>query len=111
MISKDKRISQELFKAFIKKNRSIEGDFLRLQYAPSKDVTRCAFVVPKSVAKTAVIRNSVRRHGYEAFRTINPQPKQPTLFVFFFKKSKKIPTYKEIYEQTSFLLKKTEQTQ
>ena len=100
------RISQALFKDFMKKSRSISGDFLLLRYGLSSDTNRYAFVAPKTVAKTAVDRNKLKRRGYSAIRELKLSPGSPYLLAFFFKKTKKLPTYAEIKAESAILLKK-----
>lgn len=107
MLPRTKRISTELFKASGGKGRSLQGAFLSLRYTPSSDTSRYAFVVSKQVGKTAVLRNKLRRWGYEGVAKTGFNPKKPHLFFFFFKKTKEMPTFKAIYEEIHLLLTKT----
>lgn len=74
-----------------------------LRYMPSK-LAQYAFVAPKTVAKQAVLRNSLRRRGYNALAQIVKKPY--IIGIFFYKKGAPKASFKEIKEDIDILLKK-----
>ena len=83
MLPKSKRVNKALFDEVFKKGSVSNGSFFSLRSTRSSDGTHIAFVAPKTVAKTAVKRNALRRKGY------NSLPKElPAINgLFFFKKN------------------------
>lgn len=103
MIPKKKRVTKVLFEDVLKKGRRIDGDFMYIKYLKAEQ-SRFSAVVPKSVEKTAVGRNTIRRKlrafGKEVYENTS------IYSVVFAKKGIKTATSKEIKEDLQGLFKK-----
>lgn len=70
MLSKRKRLDKTLFNETMKKGVIIHGQFFVFRYLRQK-TQKYAFIVPKNLAKSAVLRNKLRRKGYNILKTID----------------------------------------
>ena len=70
MLPKRKRLNKTLFEEIMKKGVIIHSPFFVFRYLKQK-TPQFAFVVPKSVAKSAVLRNKLRRQGYNTIKDLN----------------------------------------
>jgi ribonuclease P protein component len=75
MLPKSRRISRAEVKTFVKnnhRNMAYHGHFLSLFLYKKPDIsaTQFSFSVSKKVAKSAVVRNKLRRQGYTAIENI-----------------------------------------
>jgi ribonuclease P protein component len=66
MLPSAKRLSTLEFKIVIEKGVFFHSDFILLRAIKTKEKSRFAVSVPKKVAKTAVLRNKIRRRVYSA---------------------------------------------
>ena len=82
------------------KNSHISARFLAIP-----GTFRAAAVAPKSVAKSAVVRNRLRRAVYRAIAGL-PAPKQGGIAVFFVRKIPKEPLTPAFAEEISIFLQK-----
>jgi len=80
----------------------ISGSFFVLRYI-KQDNPQYVFVAPKKIAKTAVMRNSLRRKGYNILRLYDLKINAG---IFFYKKEALIVEPKEIKKDLDFILKK-----
>ncbi len=82
MLPKKKRVTKNTFNTIMEKGSIVSGSFFILRYI-KENPSQCAFVVPKKIAKKAILRNSLRRKGYNIIRDY-----KLNLFsgLFFFKK-------------------------
>lgn len=64
MLSSSNRLSTSLFKEIIQKGSIFHGDFFIVRYMNIAGISRFGISVPKKVAKTAVLRNKIRRRVY-----------------------------------------------
>lgn len=71
------------------------GSVFTLRYL-FQDIQQISFVAPKSIIKTAIMRNKLRRQGYSAIRSINPPFNKKVAGIFFYKKQSQIPTRQDI---------------
>ncbi len=95
MLSKKHRISKGIFPSATKGRRY----FYALFSITHKDATSgplFAVVVGKSVGKTAVLRNKVRRRFYESLHKYLTKIKNKGHYIFFVKKGAEKVTFKEI---------------
>jgi ribonuclease P protein component len=109
MIPQDRRISRKEFNEFLKKSRSIYSENASLSvYQEKKEVfpSRFAFVVSKKIAKKAVERNKIRRHGYAVIQKNIEYIKPNAICIFFFKKGSDNLTYEQKQSQIISLLQK-----
>ena len=67
MLSKNKRLTTEVFQAILKGGKTLSTPFFLFHYRHSAN-PRYAFVAPKGLFKTAVGRNKYRRLGYNILR-------------------------------------------
>lgn len=84
--------NSSLFSSRILKNVENKGDF----------EPKVSVVVSKKVAKTAVLRNKIRRRAYEVVAKL---PKKPYSIILFAKKGAEKATFKELEAQISEILK------
>jgi ribonuclease P protein component len=104
MLAKKHRINKGVFEAIMKQSKMVSSPFFTLRYMPSPDnMVHFAIVAPKSVAKTAVLRNSLRRKGY---LSVKPLLKKPFIGALFYKKEAIKLSQSEITENIAYLLKK-----
>ena len=102
MVSKKKRVTKDLFHVIMKTGRVISSPLFLFRYIPQKDV-KVAFVASKSIAKSAVERNNMRRRGYNTIRNI---PLQNIACIFFYKKEAKKANFEEIKTEVENILKR-----
>lgn len=70
-----------------KDGRFLNSTIFTFKYLKTENlVPKVAFIAPKSVCKGAIGRNTLRRKGYRALRTLLPLPKG-ILGAFIFKKN------------------------
>jgi ribonuclease P protein component len=75
---------------------------------PDNSPSQFSFSVSKKVAKSAVSRNTLRRRGYAAITPLLSQSKFGFYCMFSFKKGAASLTSKDIIEEVTFLLKKSD---
>ncbi len=102
MISKKKRVTKELFLSVLKNGKILSSPLFLLRYTPSLE-SLCAVVVPKSLVKRAVKRNSLRRKGYNAIRILTLPP---ATLLFFYKKEGINASSEEIRQDLEMLISK-----
>jgi len=75
---------------------------------PKKDSknSKVSFIVSKKVAKSAVLRNKIKRRGYYAMKKIIDSTKPNMIAVFVLKKDVHTIPYHEFEDQILSLLKK-----
>jgi ribonuclease P protein component len=66
MLRQNKRLSAALVREVLARGRGRKGEVLSVKVLPAFSPFRCAVVVSKKVAKTAVMRNKLRRSVYRA---------------------------------------------
>ncbi len=66
MLAKARRLMSLEVTDVLKRGRSSRGIYLSIKYVSNLDPLRTSVIVPKSVAKGAVERNSLRRATYHA---------------------------------------------
>ena len=102
MTPKKTRVTKELFPT-IMGGKALHGSIFTFRYIEQAK-PQYSVVAPKSVAKSAVSRNKLRRQGYNAIRSFSPSS---GLGVFFYKKGNSKLEYKDIKEDIGLLLKKS----
>lgn len=81
-----------------------QSDIFLFKYLEKKDNKRFCFSISKKVAKKAVLRNRLRRWGYDGVRTYLEGIKNNVIILFVYKK---IPKNKdEVLENIKYLLNK-----
>lgn len=70
MISKEKRVNSVLFQRIMKDGKVIHSPFFIFRYL-NQENPQYSFVVPKSLSKKAVFRNSKRRIGYNILKNMD----------------------------------------
>lgn len=73
MLPRSERISTELFKEVIQKGAIHHSDFLILRSQKTLILSRFGISVPKKVAKTAVLRNKIKRRLYPIIKSLKPR--------------------------------------
>ena len=106
MLSKQNRVSKELFDELLKKGKVLHSPLFSLRYIDENiTISRFAFVVSKKIAPNAADRNKLRRRGYSAVRPFFPF-KKSIIASFFFKKGAKGVKFGEIKKEIEGLLKR-----
>ena len=105
MLKKERRIGRELLKKLVKPAVFSNSSLISARiYALKAQKSRFSFSVSKKVEKSAVLRNKMRRAGYEAIRESLPSIKDGFAFRFTF--NKKPQNYKQdIIEAINQILK------
>ena len=86
MLSKKNRVSSKDVDLIFKSGKSISSLNFNFKFIKSPlGGWKISFIVPKSVAKSAVRRNLLRRRGYSVLKKINQSP-LGIIGVFIFKK-------------------------
>jgi ribonuclease P protein component len=105
MISKKNRVNKGLFDKIFKEGAFIHSPIFMFKYVKNPGNKGIfSFVVPKTVAKTAVKRNSLRRKGYNTLKNIGII--DGISGVFFYKKGTSLSSLPEIRESVTMILKK-----
>jgi ribonuclease P protein component len=104
MFLKKKKVTKELFGQIMKKGAVFAGSFFVFRVFVNLNLPQYAFVVPKSMAKKAVIRNKLRRRGYSALRAFSVKNSQG---IFFYKKNDIEIPFDKLKNDIDFLLKKS----
>ena len=82
MLPKQKRLGSEGVKEVLAKGKSRRASSLSLKWLDTTGQFRCAVVVSKKLAKTAVKRNQLRRAVYQALKASSlPRHGHAILFV------------------------------
>ena len=71
MLPRSQRISTQLFKEIIQKGVAFHATFFVARIQKTGKASNFGVSVPKKVAKTAVLRNKIRRRVYSAIRNIS----------------------------------------
>lgn len=86
MLAKEARLTAAEVREILKSGRSVRATTLSAKYRVFSAnqpmyVSKAAVVVSKKVAKTAVMRNSLRRAAYRILRTTLPRGVQVVFFL------------------------------
>ena len=105
MLAKKNRASKELVEEIFKKGRFVNSRGLSFKFIlmPGSQGRNISFIAPKSVAKGAVERNTLRRRGYNILKKYLQAFPEGIRGVFVFKKSLILP---EIENEIKILLNK-----
>ena len=85
MFPKSKRIPRKLFPLFTVGAKTFKNSLFFLKLVPYEAESRFCFSVSKKVAKSAVVRNRLRRAGYRILSQFLPEIKSKVLVVLSFK--------------------------
>lgn len=104
MISKKNRVNKALFDKIFKEGAFIHSPIFMLKYIKTPgNKGLFSFVAPKTVAKSAVRRNSLRRKGYNTLKNIGIL--DGISGVFFYKKGTSGANIDEIKESIALIFK------
>ena len=104
MISKKHRLNKDLFNKVFKEGSVVNSPIFLFKFIKNPEKQGVfSFVTPKSVAKTAVKRNSLRRKGYNCLREV----KKPSILgVFIYKKGSIDVKKQEVRENIDLIFSK-----
>jgi ribonuclease P protein component len=85
MIPSSRRLTTALFKEVILKGKPLHSPIFVLRMLVSQGTSRFSVSVPKKVAKSAVLRNKIRRRLYSALQPTIPHIKAGIQGVFMVK--------------------------
>jgi len=106
MLAKKHRISKETFRTLGKQGVTLHNPLFSVKISLPKDsCVRASFVVSAKVSSKAVMRNTLRRRGYETVREVLPFLKSVQL-IFFLKKEASLAKPAEFKAQIESVLKK-----
>ncbi len=106
MIPKKNRTSQKIIDLVFKKGSFINSNNISLKFYIDKrnPNIRVSFIVPKGVAKSAVLRNMLRRRGYLVFsKYLNTLPKGLNGAFVFGKNSKELFATRGLDKNKAFI--------
>jgi ribonuclease P protein component len=81
MLPRKQRISTQLFKDIIQKGSAFHAPLFSIRIKKTLNNSRFGVSVPKKVAKTAVLRNKIRRRVYSALKVININNQHDVIFI------------------------------
>lgn len=85
MLPKNRRIPRKMFPLLAKGAKVFKNKLFLLRFIQGKDKnSRFCFSISKKVAKSAVVRNRMRRAGYRLLTKYIPQIKSNTIALFAF---------------------------
>lgn len=85
MLPKNNRANRKDLDKVFKKGSFLVSQSLTFRYIKSK-TNKISFITPKTVSKSAVVRNSLRRQGYLALKRSIKNIPFPVVGAFLFKK-------------------------
>lgn len=86
MLPKKERLTRIAFNRFFSGGRRSHTPLFTMIHAPYHEL-HVAVVVPKKVAKTAVVRNAIRRRVYESVRQYRKKYGLKGVYIFLAKQS------------------------
>ncbi len=107
MIPKINRINRENFEKVMKKGGFLNSSLFSLRFLKNPEkITHLSVVVAKKVAKTAVLRNKIRRRGYSVLQKSTKESKNPYFIILFGKKGAEIANLADTSTDIRKLLEK-----
>jgi ribonuclease P protein component len=86
MLPKESRIPRKMFPLFTHGAKVFKNNLFLLRLVPNTEQnSRFCFSVSKKIAKSAVVRNRLRRAGYRALKEYLPQIKPQVLALFSYR--------------------------
>lgn len=85
MLPRKKRVNKAYFKD-LRGSTTHSLSFASLRILPRNGESKVSFVVSKKVAKTAVLRNTLRRKGYGLIEKVITHIKPNAVYIFYPKK-------------------------
>ena len=86
MLPKNKRIPRKMFPLLSNGAKKFKNNLFLLRFVPGNgSQSRFCFSVSKKVAKSAVVRNKLRRTGYKLLEKYIPQIKSNILAMFSYR--------------------------
>ena len=91
----------------MKKGGFLNSSLFSLRFLKNPEKTTCgSVVVSKKVAKTAILRNKIRRRGYSVLKKVQTSLNSPYFIILFAKKGVEKATFIETESQIQEILKK-----
>lgn len=104
MLSKNNRVNKALFNDIMKNGVVIHSPVFLFRYVKSfENKANFAFVVPKAVARGAILRNKKRRQGYNSLKK---HMIQGFSGIFFYKKGSGDATFTQIEDSVKSIILK-----
>ena len=106
MLPKSRRLSRLEFNKIFRAGKWISSVFFNGKFLAGAPKSGFAFVIAKSVAKTAVARNKIRRRCYNALHELlSEYPETPTIIFISKKGIEKVP-FKDLKKEIGAILNK-----
>jgi len=99
MLPRSKRISTKQFVGAIKEGEVLHTPFFMVRCAKSDTTSRFGVSVSKKIAKTAVLRNLIKRRVYSAVKELSPLPSPAKKIIFIMKSGSDKAVYAELKEE------------
>jgi len=103
MLPKKERLSREEFNRFFSVGKRFSAPSLQVVYV-SNPTFHASVVVPKKVAKRAVVRNKIRRRIYDIVRRHKSVLENRGVFIFFTKTGIERKSYAQLKEDVESVL-------
>lgn len=107
MVPKNNRINRENFEKVMKKGGFVNSSLFSLRFTKKLEKSTCfSIVVAKKIAKTAVLRNKIRRRAYSILKKLTRNLESPYFIILFSKKGVETASFEETRTDIESLLKK-----
>lgn len=103
MLPKEKRVDKKTFEILIKDGKILFSSLFSFRYTEQEN-PRYAFVAPKKIFKTAVLRNKYKRIGFNFLKNIKPLK---NIGLFVYKKEALVAEKEQIEKEIESILKKS----
>ncbi len=107
MLSRSVRVRKEDFETVIKKGGYIQSPFFTIRYLPKTGKSNFAVVISKTVSKSAVMRNKVKRRLWAVISKNHKEFKGGYNIVFFAKKDAENESFKGLCKTLDSILQKS----
>jgi len=85
MFSKSRRIPRKMFPLLSERAKTAKNNLFSLRFVPTSQQARFCFSVSKKIAKSAVLRNRMRRAGYRLLEKYLPKIQSTSLVLFSYR--------------------------
>ncbi len=105
MLPKKERFTRKSFSELVSHAARAKAEHVSVTYRHTTDpLKKVSFVISKKVAKSAVARNALRRRGYHAVSSFDPNLLSGLKVIFFFNKGVETLSYPELEGEIHSLL-------
>ena len=107
MLKKNRRLTKESIGKILKQGRILRGHNISLKYiADSNQPASFSFIIPAKIAKSAVLRNRLKRRGRAIVFQLLRRIKEGYSALIFFEKGSPKMKFSELENEITALLRK-----